>query len=190
MQFPKQRKQLALSIALPFFALGSALAQMGSHGGSAPPVAPSNYADASFVHSMLERDMADLQIAALAKDKSQTDDIKQLGDRITTNRTALDDEFKPLAKTLAVGMPKGPSKKDKKEIEKLQGLSGAPFDQEVLSLLAKAHKQDIKDFQTEATTATDPTLQEITSKNSAPLSQQLQQIQEIAQAHNITLDDK
>jgi putative membrane protein len=180
---------------------------MGSHGGSAPPVAPSNsntntanqpanvgagtnYADASFVHSMLERDIADLQIAALAKDKSQTDDIKQLGERITTNRTALDDEFKPVAKTLDVGMPKGPSKKDKKDIEKLQSLSGPQFDQEFLDLLAKAHKQDIKDFQTESTTATDPTLQQITSKNGAPLAQQLQQIQEIAQAHNITLADK
>jgi putative membrane protein len=207
MPFPKLRKQLALSVALPFLALGPALAQMGSHGGSAPPVAPSNsntntanqpanvgagtnYADASFVHSMLERDIADLQIAALAKDKSQTDDIKQLGERITTNRTALDDEFKPVAKTLDVGMPKGPSKKDKKDIEKLQSLSGPQFDQEFLDLLAKAHKQDIKDFQTESTTATDPTLQQITSKNGAPLAQQLQQIQEIAQAHNITLADK
>jgi putative membrane protein len=160
--------------------------------GVAGPVTttPHSFADEAFVRSVLERDAGELQIAQLAAEKSQSDDVKGLGKQIIQARIELDSQFKPIAQSYEVSQPKGPSKKDKQTIAKLQGLTGAQFDEEFLQALAKNHRQDIKDFGVEASTAQDARVQSAAQQDGTGLSQQLQAIQQVAQAHNVSVDDK
>ena len=149
-----------------------------------------NFADQAFTKSVLERDAGDLQLCQLAAQKSQSDDVKQLGLNIIENRTSLDVQFKVIAKTLSVAEPKGPSKKDKQLIARLEGLSGPQFDEEFIKALAKIYRQDGKDFQVEAQTAQEPSVLQVAQQDANVLSKKLQEIQQIAQAHNIALDAK
>jgi putative membrane protein len=55
--------------------------------GGAGPItdAPHNFADQAFVNPVLERDTGDFQLAQLAQDKTQSDDVKQLGQKVLAN---------------------------------------------------------------------------------------------------------
>lgn len=58
--------------------------------GGAGPItdAPHNFADQAFVNPVLERDTGDFQLAQLAQlaqDKSQSDDVKQFGQKVLAN---------------------------------------------------------------------------------------------------------
>jgi putative membrane protein len=160
--------------------------------GVAGPVTttPHSFGDEAFVRSVLERDAGELQIAQLAAEKSQSDDVKQLGKKVIAARIELDSQFKPIAESYEVTQPKGPTKKDKQVIAKLQGLSGAQFDEEFLQALAKNHRQDSKDFGIEASTAEDVRVISAAQQDGTGLSQQLQAIQQVAQAHGVAIDDK
>jgi putative membrane protein len=157
--------------------------------GVAGPVTtvPHSFADQAFVKSMMERDVADVQLGELAKQKSQSDDVKQLGQRIADDRTVLNDRFKAIAKTMDVSEPKGPSKKDKQLMAKLAGLSGSQFDEEYLKAVVKIHRQDVKDFQVESEAAEDPNLKQTAQQEASVISQHLQAIEQIAQAHNVAI---
>jgi putative membrane protein len=98
--------------------------------------------------------------------------------------------FKPVATQLGVSEPKGPSKKDKKEIEKLQGLSGDAFDRAYIEMMVKDHKQDLKDFKDESQSAQNPTLKQIAERGSNIIAQHLQLIEQIAKNHNVAVDEK
>jgi putative membrane protein len=149
-----------------------------------------SFADQAFVKSVMERDAAEEQLGQLAQQKSQSDDVKQLGQKTAEDRTLLDSRFKVLAKSLEVGEPKGPSKKDKQLIASLQGLSGARFDEEYIKAIDKAHKQDIKDIQIEVQSTQDPNVQQAAQQSASILSQRLQAIEQVAQAHSVAIDAK
>jgi putative membrane protein len=161
--------------------------------GTNPGTAPTgqSFGDQAFVAKALEGGDAEVQLGQLAEQKSQSNDVKQFGQRMVSDHTQMGDKwFKPVAKQMGVSEPKGPSKKDKKLIEKLQGLSGPEFDTEYIQAMVKDHKQDLKDFQNEAQAAQDPTVKQVAQQGANVISQHLQLIEQIAQNHNVPIDGK
>jgi putative membrane protein len=157
--------------------------------GTAP--AGQSFGDQAFVTKALEGGDAEVQLGQLAEQKSQSNDVKQFGQKMVSDHTQMGDKwFKPVAKQMGVSEPKGPSKKDKKLIEKLQGLSGTEFDTEYIQAMVKDHKQDLKDFQSEAQIAQDPTVKQVAEQGVNVISQHLQLIEQIAQNHNVPIDGK
>jgi putative membrane protein len=135
--------------------------------------------------------MAEVELGKLAADKSQSQDIKQFAQKMVNDHSQMGDKwFKPVAREIGVSEPKGPSKKDKKLIEKLQGLSGQQFDTEYIQAMVKDHKEDLKDFQNESEAAQDPNVKQIAEQGSKVISQHLQMIEQIAQNHNVPIDGK
>jgi putative membrane protein len=146
--------------------------------------------DQMFFESIFKSDAAEVQLGQLAQQKSQSDDVKQLGQRMVLNRTRLDEQLKPIADKLDVSKPKEPSKKDKQLIAKLGALSGPQFDEEYLKAVVKDNQQNVKDFKTEAESAQDPNLQQAAKMDEPVLAQHLQTAEQIAQTHNVTVDAK
>jgi putative membrane protein len=193
---------VVLAMAAVFVQSGSAQSTAAPQGGYSAPslpgvgvagpvtTVPHNFGDEAFVRSVLERDAGDLQLGQLAQQKSQSDDVKELGQKIVASRNSLDDQFMIIARTFEVTKPKGPTKKDKQLIARLQGLSGPQFDEEFIQTMAKIHRQDIKDFGTEAQTAQDARVVAAAQQDGAGLSNQLQAIQQVAKAHNVAIEDK
>jgi putative membrane protein len=147
--------------------------------------------DQSFVRKALEGGAAEVQLGQLAQQKSQSDDVKQFGQKMVEDHTQLGDQLiKPIAKQLGVKEPKGPSKKDKELIAKLEGLSGQQFDEEYIKAMLKDHKQDLKEFKDEAQMAQDPNVKQAAQQGAGMISQHLQLIEQIAQNHNVAIEDK
>ena len=182
---------IALTLLAGLTALGqnsNGLPRLGSTDSDAK--GPHSFADQAFVKSVMERDAGEEQMGQLAQQKSQSDDVKKLGQKVSDERTALDGQLKTIAKSLEVGAPKGPSKKDKQVIANLQALSGAQFDEEYIKAIDKAYKEDNKAIEIEIQNTQDPSVRAAAQQIEGVLSQHLQVIEHVAQAHNVALDAK
>ena len=146
--------------------------------------------DQSFVKKALEGGAMEVQLGQLAQQKSQSDDVKQFGEKMVQDHTQLGDQIKPIAQQLGVKEPKGPSKKDKELIAKLEALSGQQFDEAYIQAMVKDHKQDLREFKDAAQTAQNPNVKQAAQQGAGVISQHLQMIQQIAQAHNVQTDGK
>ncbi len=170
--------------------------QPGGPGGAMESAGPQNQqamqamADQSFVKKALEGGAAEVQLGQLAQQKSQSADVQQFGQKMVADHTQLGDQIKPIAQQLRVKEPNGPSKKDKELIAKLQGLSGEQFDQTYINAMVKDHKQDLKEFKTEAQQAQDPNVKQVAQQGAQVISQHLQLIEQIAQSHNVPTGGK
>jgi putative membrane protein len=144
-----------------------------------------------FAAKALQSDAAAVQLGQLAQQKSQSDDVKQVGNQIAQDDTQLKEKLlEPVAKQLGVKEPEGLPKKDKELVAKLESLSGPQFDEECIKAMAKDQKQDLKEYKTEAETATDENVQLAAKEGSKLAAQHLELIQQVAQNHNVTLDAK
>jgi putative membrane protein len=159
--------------------------------GAYPGTAPTgqDFAERAFVSKALEGGEAEVELGQLAQQKSQSNDVKQFAQKMVSDHSQMTDKWlKPVAQQLGVSEPKGPSKKDKKEIAKLQGLSGEDFDREYITMMVKDHQQDLKDFKDEAQVAQDPNVKQVAEQGSNIISQHLQLIEQIAKNHNVPVD--
>ncbi len=143
--------------------------------------------DQAFVRKALEGGAAEVQLGQLAQQKSQSDDVKQFGQKMVEDHTQLGEQMKPVAQQLGVKEPKGPSKKDKELVAKLEGLSGQQFDEAYIQAMVKDHKQDLKEFKNAAQTTQNPNVKQVAQQGVGVISQHLQMIQQIAQNHNVTI---
>jgi putative membrane protein len=159
----------------------------GAYPGNAPT--GQDFAERAFVTKALEGGETEVQLGQLAQQKSESADVKQFAQKMVSDHSQMADKwFKPVAQQLGVSEPKGPSKKDKKEIAKLQGLSGQDFDREYITMMVKDHQQDLKDFKDEAQAAQDPNVKQVAQQGSSVISQHLQLIEQIAKNHNIPVE--
>jgi putative membrane protein len=151
---------------------------------------PQTLNDQVFVRKALEGGDAEVQLGQLAKQKSQSADVKQFGQKMVEDHTQLGEQMKPIAKQLGVSEPKGPSKKDKQLMAKLEGLSSQQFDEEYIKAMVKDHRQDLKEFKSEAQTTQDPNVKLAAQQGATVISQHLQMIEQIAQNHNVAIEGK
>jgi putative membrane protein len=149
-----------------------------------------SFADQAFVKSIFESDAAEVQLGQLAQQKSQSPDVKQLGQSMVENRTKLDEQLKPIADKLSVAKPKELSKKDRELVAKLEALSGTQFDEEYIKAVAKDNHKDVKDFKSEGDSAQDPNLQQVAKQDASVLAEHLQAVEQIAQTHNVPIEEK
>jgi len=168
---------------------GQSMPQEGTAGpGDNGTPGMTSYAASSFVRNTLENNQAQEQMSQLAAQKAQGEDVKQFGQQMMNVHQKLDEQLAPLAKQLSVSQPKGPSKKDKKEIDKLQSLSGTDFDNEYLQAMGSAQQQSLKNFNTESKDSQNPSAQQSAQADTPVLEQNYQILQKVAQAHSINLD--
>jgi putative membrane protein len=167
--------------------MGSPDAATMASADSGQPMA--NYAEQSFVEDTLKSDDAQVAMSQLAQQKSTSDDIKVFGQKMVQVHTQLDSQFKPVAKQLDVSEPKGPAKKEKQEIAKLETLSGPQFDSEYILAMAREQQHSLKEFQNEAKMNQNSSAQQVAKMDEPVLTQHFQILEKLAQDHNVPLDN-
>jgi len=147
--------------------------------------------DQAFISDAMQGNEAEVQLAQLAQQKSQSQDVKQFAQKMAADHAQMNQKwFEPEAKRLGVSEPKGPSKKVKKLIAKLQGLSGDEFDKEYITAMLKDHHDDLKEFKQEADASQDPSVKQIAQQAADIISQHLQLAEQVAKNHNIPVEGK
>jgi len=149
-----------------------------------------SFGDQSFVKESMEENLAEVQLAQLAQQKSQSNDVKQYAQKMESDHSQMNQKwFGPEAKAMNISEPTSPSKKDKKLMEKLQGLSGDEFDKEYITAILKDHQDDLKKYQEESEAAQDPNVKQIAQLGTKVISQHLQLAEQVAKNHNIPVEN-
>jgi len=153
--------------------------QMSGMAGQPSPV------DRLFVTKAMQGSMAEVQLGQLTLQKSNNEQVKQFAQRMIDDHTKLNDQMKPVAQQLGVTVPNQVSKNDRKTLAKLQALSGSAYDQAYINDMVKDHKQDLNDFQMEASSGQDQTVKDAATQGSKVIAQHLQMAQQLAKDQNV-----
>jgi putative membrane protein len=146
--------------------------------------------DKMFVKKALQGGMAEVQLGRLTLQKSNNDQVKQFAQHMIDDHTKLGEQMKPVAQQLGVSDPDAVSKKDKATMAKLQALSGPAYDEAYIRDMVRGHKQDLTDFQMEASSGQDQTVKDAANQGSKVIAQHLQMIQQIAKDENVNVARK
>jgi putative membrane protein len=158
---------------------------------SAGPGQQQDYASQSFVSKAMEGNDAEIQMAQVAEQKSQSADVKQYAQKLASEHQQMNDKWlKPVAQQMGMSEPKGPSKKDKKEMAKLDGLSGQQFDTQYIQMMVTDHQKDLKAYQDEAKSAQNPSVQQIAQQGTKVIQQHLDLAEQLAKNHNVPVAEK
>ncbi len=141
--------------------------------------------DRMFVSKAMQGSLAEVQLGQLTLQKSNNPQVKEFAQRMIDDHTKLNDQMKPVAQQLGVKPPDQISKGDRKTIAKLQALSGSAYDQAYIKDMVKDHKQDLTEFQMEASSGQDQTAKDAANQGSKIIAQHLQMAQQMAKDQNV-----
>ena len=148
-----------------------AAVESGTKAGTAASLASN---DRKFIEEAAKGGMAEVQLATLAKQKAGSDEVKQFAQRMLDDHGKANDELKKLASTKGVDLPTDMDAKEKRELERLQKLSGATFDREYMKHMVSDHEKDVKEFRDTAKSAKDGDVKNFASSKLPTLEQHLQ----------------
>lgn len=190
MVFHRVSKHIALFTAVMLLSGAALFAQSNMNSGqndsmSANSGQASN-ADKIFAQKAMQGGMAEVQLGQLAAQNGGSEDVKEFGQRMVDDHSKLNDQMKPIAQQIGVEPPTQLSAKDQALLTKLQGESGKQFDDTYIRAMVKDHRMDLKQFRKEARSGGDPALKQAAESGAQVIQQHLQQVEQLAQAHNIT----
>jgi len=113
----------------------------------------------TFIKNAIEGDNGEIQIGQLVQQKGGSQAVRQFGDMLATDHTKAKQQAEAVAGQLGVEPPGGLKAEVQKEMQKLQGLSGAAFDKEVARYSVKDHEKDIATFRAQAKSGNGPASQ-------------------------------
>lgn len=147
-------------------------------------------ADQMFVRDAIEGNLAEVQLAQLAEQKSDSSDVKELAQKVQSGDAEMNQKWlKPEAKALQVSVPREPSKKEKKLYDKLEGLSGSQFDRAYMTAMVKDRQDALRRYKRESQTAQDLKVKQIAQMGSQVIAQHLELAEQVAKNHNIPVEN-
>ncbi|MEU9832425.1 DUF4142 domain-containing protein [Streptosporangium sp. NPDC048047] len=110
-----------------------------------------NEQDRKFLVQAHRGNLAEIRSSRLALRKSDSQDVKDIAQKLITDHTALDDKLRPVAEQADVQLPDRPNRMQREQIEKLSNLSGPAFDSAWLAAQAADHRMTLKRLDRELT---------------------------------------
>src|SRR5690349_19870457 len=136
--------------------------------------------DKKFVKDATMGSMTEVELGKLASEKASSDAVKEFGKKMVEDHGKATEELKKAAAQAKVSVPDSLDSKHQSRIDRLSKLSGADFDRAYIKELLKDHQRDVKDFQDEAQTGTDPAVRTIAAKLLPTLQQHLDAVKDLS----------
>jgi putative membrane protein len=141
--------------------------------------------DSSFYKNAAEGGLSEVELGQLAQQKATNPAVKEFGAMMVKDHSAANQKLKALAASKQVSLPDSPSMMQKASKTKLNLLSGDSFDKSYIKGMIADHKDDIKEFQKEASDGKDPEAKAFASATLPTLQMHLEKIQGIAASAGI-----
>ncbi|MBA2340533.1 MAG: DUF4142 domain-containing protein [Pyrinomonadaceae bacterium] len=112
--------------------------------------------DRRFMTMAAMSDMNEIMSGRMALERASSDEVKRYAQQMIDDHTRMSDELKALAAAKGVTLPTEVSAKMKRDMAKLQAMSGAEFDRMYIRTAGdKAHRDTLKEFQRETSRGSD-----------------------------------
>lgn len=139
-----------------------------------------------FVKDALLGGLTEVELGKLAVDKASNDAVKQFGQKMIDDHSKANEELKAIATKEKIDVPDSLDSKHQSRVEKLSKLSGADFDKAYIKDQLKDHQQDVREFQQEAKSGTDPDVKSFASKTLPTLEEHLSMVKELDKGKKTT----
>jgi putative membrane protein len=128
-------------------------------------------ADMPFVREAASGNLMEIQLGQLAQNKASNPAVKQFAQRMVADHNNLQNQLTSVASSGGQSFTPTMDSRHQNQINRLQGVSGAEFDREYMSLMIRAHQRDVNNFQTQSQSANSAQVRTLAT-NSVPVLQQ------------------
>jgi putative membrane protein len=120
--------------------------------GAAATMARANDADndRAFVEKIAQANFAEARLGQLAAERASSPQVKQFGQRMTTDHQKANAELKQIASKMAVQLPTELDAKHKQLHDRLSKLKGAEFDKEYMQAMVDGHQEVLTELERQA----------------------------------------
>jgi putative membrane protein len=132
----------------------------------------------SFLEEAAEGGIAEVELAGLAPKRAHRADVKKFAATMAQDHTAANQKLTAIAQRDGVALPRTLDAKHKQLEDKLAKLSGKPFDVAYMQAMVSDHEQDVKLFQSAASSGT-PEVKTFASSTLPVLQQHLAMARDI-----------
>jgi putative membrane protein len=137
--------------------------------------------EVTFMKKAAASDMTEIETSRVALTKATRPEIKQFAQQMIDDHTKLSAQMQQLAQARGMQLPpRDPSVEAM--VSKLNGLSGAKFDQEYVKGQVAGHRDASKLFHAEGTAARDPQLKQLVAQATPIIDQHLQHAEQLGAA--------
>jgi putative membrane protein len=143
------------------------------------PVTPLTSADTKFVRAQLEGNLAEIQMAQLALQKSQDQNIRNFAQKMITDHTAANGTLTPIAQRHDIAMPTTLDPAHQEMLDRLSRLNGVAFDVAYINGMIRAHSEVIKQLDHQTINGRSTTINVWVANTRPVVMQHLQIAQEI-----------
>jgi len=143
--------------------------------------------DKMFVRNAVQGGIGEIELGKLAAGRGASEDVKAFGRKMVEDHGKLNEEMGQLADTIGARMPKKMSKDQQATYDKLNSLSGEEFDKEYIACMMKDHHADLREFRMEASSTTDPDVQEAVDKAAHVIREHMVTIDKMARERGIPM---
>ncbi|HYD92094.1 MAG TPA: DUF4142 domain-containing protein [Flavobacterium sp.] len=120
--------------------------------------------DADFVAEAVASNLAEIQMAKLASQRSSNPEVKKLAKTLENDHTKVLAELKALAQQKAITIPVEPKDEAKRKMENLREEEADDFDKKWLETMEDAHEKSINKFERRADNGEDADIKAFASK--------------------------
>lgn len=144
--------------------------------------------DKTFFKDAASGGMMEVQLGQIAKEKAQSQEVKDFASKMVTEHGKANEELKTLAQKKNMTVPDKLERKHKSMMDKVQKASGAEFDKKYMKHMVKDHTEDVKKFKEASQNVKDTELKAWADKTLPVLQQHLQSAKEIARKIGAEVD--
>ncbi len=123
--------------------------------------------------------MLEVQMGKIATEKATDPQVKAFGERMVKDHSAANEKLRSIAQAKGVKLPAALNEKHKKQVEKFKKMKGSDFDREYMAAMVKDHEKDVKEFDKNAQSLTDPEVKQFAQDTLPTLKEHLQMAKDI-----------
>ncbi|MBZ9814064.1 DUF4142 domain-containing protein [Mesorhizobium sp. CA7] len=166
----------------------AAFAQSDNSDAVGPMVTENKVDTQTFVTTVPNANMFEIESSKLAQEKSASADVKTFAAQMIKDHSKAAEDFKAAlsqGQTTASIKPAGPALQPKEQqlLDDLKAASGKEFDAKYIKMQADAHKDAVALFSTYAKSGDDPAMKEFAKKTLPVLKMHEKHVKELAVAH-------
>jgi putative membrane protein len=167
-----------VSEATPSPTVGMTPSPTGAASPTASPVALTA-PEKEFLGNAARGGMLEVQLGNLAAQKASNNDVKQFGERMSTDHGQLGQKLQQLALNLGFSLPPDLKPEQQNVVSRLEKLSGKAFDREFMREMVSDHVKDIAEFERAASQATNTDIKQFATEALPTLRDHLKMAREI-----------
>jgi putative membrane protein len=133
-------------------------------------------ADRNFILAAAQGGMTEVKLGEVAAQKGTRDDVKEFGQMMVKDHSAINDDLKALAAQKGVTLPDSLDAIHQGKVDKMSALTGSEFDTAFIAGMIKGHTKVAKDFKAESAKTKDADIKTFVDKSIPVVEEHLKSI--------------